>query len=140
MPRTVRSTTRARVALGHQSLALLARQLEAAGIATVILAAACDIVEHVGVPRRLCSDLPLGHAAGWPYDPASQDLTLEPGLRLLESAGCARTTVRNSLRWPGGDGWRDDYLNPAALDEASAAAARRAHGQSLATARSLRQP
>jgi hypothetical protein len=88
------------------------------------------------VPRRLCSDLPQGHAAGWPYDPASQDLTLEPGLRLLESAGCARTTVRSLSRWPGGDGWRDDYLNPAGLD----AAARRAHGQSLATERSLRQP
>jgi hypothetical protein len=92
------------------------------------------------VSRRLCSDLPQGHAAGWPYDPASQDLTLEPGLRLLESAGCARTTVRSLSRWPGGDGWRGDYLNPGALDEAPAAAARRAHGQSLETARSLRQP
>jgi D-proline reductase (dithiol) PrdB len=124
----------------HQTLALLARQLEAAGIATVILGAARDIVEHVGVPRLLFSDLPLGHAAGLPHDPASQDLTLELGLHLLESASRARTTVQSPLRWPGGDGWRDGYLNPAMLDTAAVAQARQAHEQSLATARTLRQP
>ena len=52
----------------HQTMSLMARQLEAAGIATVILGAAKDIVEQVGVPRLLFSDLPLGHSAGLPGD------------------------------------------------------------------------
>jgi len=124
----------------HQTMALLARELEAAGIATVILGAAKDIVEHVGVPRLLFSDLPLGHAAGLPHDSASQDFTLELGLRLLEAAPAARTTLQSPLRWPGGDGWREAYLNPAQLTAAERAAARAAHEQSLATARALRQP
>jgi D-proline reductase (dithiol) PrdB len=124
----------------HQTMALLARQLEAAGIASVILGAARDIVEHVGVPRLLFSDLPLGHAAGLPHDPASQDLTLELGLQLLETATGPRTTVGSPLHWPAGDAWRDGYLNPARLDAAAIEQARRAHEQALATARSLRQP
>ena len=74
----------------HQTMSLMARQLEAAGIATVILGAAKDIVEHVGVPRLMFSDVPLGNAAGLPHDVASQDLTLELGLRLLEGAPAAR--------------------------------------------------
>jgi hypothetical protein len=124
----------------HQTMALMARQLEAAGIATVILGAARDIVEHAGVPRLVFSDLPLGNAAGLPHDTASQDLTLELGLHLLATATAARTTLRSPLRWPGGDTWRDDYLNPAALDAAGIERARQAHEQALATARSLRQP
>ena len=124
----------------HQTMALVARQFEAAGISTVILGAAKDIVERVGVPRLLFSDLPLGHAAGLPHDTAAQDLTLELGLRVLEAAPCARTTVQSPLRWPGGDAWRDDYLNPASLDAAAIEQARLAHEQALATARSLRQP
>ncbi len=122
----------------HQTMALLARQLEVAGIATVILGAAKDIVEMVGVPRLLFSDLPLGHAAGLPHDMASQDLTLELGLRLLESAPAARCTLQSPLRWPQGDGWRDDYMNPARLDVAAIEAARAEHEAGLATARALR--
>lgn len=122
----------------HQTMALVARQLEATGIATVILGAAKDIVERVGVPRLLFSDLPLGHSAGLPNDTASQDLTLELGLRLLESAPAARCTLQSPLRWPGGEGWRDDYMNPTQLSAAEREAAREAHEASLATARALR--
>jgi D-proline reductase (dithiol) PrdB len=124
----------------HQTMALLARELEASGIATVILGAAKDIVEHVGVPRLLFSDLPLGHAAGLPHDRASQDFTLELALRVLETAPAARTTVQSPLRWPGGEAWREAYLNPARLTAADIARERAAHEQSLAIARSLRQP
>ncbi len=67
----------------HQSVSLAARALEAAGIATVVLGCAKDIVEHVGVPRLLFSDFPLGNAAGRPHDPGAQDMTLELALKLL---------------------------------------------------------
>jgi D-proline reductase (dithiol) PrdB len=124
----------------HQTMSLLARELEAAGIATLVLGAAKDIVEHVGVPRLLFSDLPLGHAAGLPHDRASQDFTLELALRVLEAAPAARTTLQSPLRWPGGEAWREAYLNPARLTAADIARERAAHEQSLATARTLRQP
>jgi len=124
----------------HQTMSLLARELEAAGIATLVLGAAKDIVEHVGVPRLLFSDLPLGHAAGLPHDPASQDLTLELGLRVLESAPAARTTLQSPLRWPGGEAWREAYLSTQRLTAADIAHERAVHEQALATARTLRQP
>jgi hypothetical protein len=122
----------------HQSMALVARQLEAGGIASVVMGAAKDIVEHVGVPRLLFSDVPLGNAAGLPNDSDSQHFTLELALRVLEAAPAARCTVQSPLRWPGAPGWRDDYLNvarltPEAIDREHAEFAR-----SSAVARGLR--
>ncbi len=99
----------------HQTMSLVARHMEAAGIPTVVMGAAKDIVELAGVPRFLFSDFPLGNAAGRPDDPASQDATLELALRVLESAPAPRTTVQNPLRWSGPAQWRLDYLNVARL-------------------------
>lgn len=96
----------------HQTLAIVARELEDAGIATVILGAAKDIVEHAGVPRLLFSDFPLGNAAGKPRDPASQRETLELALRLLEEANAPRTTWTSPQRWSASADWKLDYCNP----------------------------
>jgi len=95
----------------HQSVSLAARALEAAGIATVVMGCAKDIVEHVGVSRFLFSDFPLGNSAGRPGDPASQALTLELALALLEAAPAARTTVQSPLRWSEDPDWKLDYSN-----------------------------
>lgn len=95
----------------HQTLALVARLLEAGGIATVVMGCAKDIVELAGVPRLLFSDFPLGNAAGRPGDPASQDSTLELALRLLETAPAPRTTVQSPLRWSDSADWKLDYCN-----------------------------
>ncbi len=95
----------------HQSCALAARTLEAAGIPTVVMGCAKDIVEHVGVPRFLFSDFPLGNAAGRPRDEASQDLTLDLALTLLEAAPAPRTTVQSPLRWSDSADWKRDYCN-----------------------------
>lgn len=95
----------------HQTCSLVARYLEAAGIATVIMACAKDVVEHVGVPRMLFSDFPLGNAAGKPNDKESQEFTLELALRILESAPAARTTVQSPLRWSDSCAWKRDYSN-----------------------------
>ena len=99
----------------HQSVSLAASQLEASGIATVVLGCAKDIVEHVGVPRLIFSDFPLGNAAGRPHDTASQDATLELAFRLLEGAPAARTTVQSPLRWRDDPSWKRDYMNLEAL-------------------------
>lgn len=95
----------------HQSVSLAARALEKAGIATVVMGCAKDIVEYVGVPRLLFSDFPLGNAAGRPRDPESQAFTLDLALSLLEAAPAARTTVQSPLVWSADPAWKLDYSN-----------------------------
>ena len=100
----------------HQTAALVARHLEANGIATVVMGCAKDIVEHAAVPRFLFSDFPLGNSAGKPHDPQSQALTLELALRLLETAPGARTTMQSPLRWSESGAWKLDYNNVAQMN------------------------
>ena len=95
----------------HQSQSLLARYLEEAGIPTVIMGAAKDIVEYCGVPRLLFSDFPLGNAAALPNHTQSQDSNFELALRLLEGAPGARTTVQSPLAWSVDPTWKLDYSN-----------------------------
>ena len=76
-----------------------------------MMACAKDIVEHVGVPRLLFSDFPLGNATGRPLDTDSQAFTLELALQVLESAPAARTTVQSPLRWSASADWKLDYCN-----------------------------
>src|SRR4051795_2456568 len=99
----------------HQTIALVARQLEAGGISTVVMGAARDIVEHAAVSRFLFSDFPLGNSAGKPQDVESQALTLELALRLLETAPGARTTMQSPLRWSEDASWKLDYNNIAQM-------------------------
>jgi Glycine/sarcosine/betaine reductase selenoprotein B (GRDB) len=99
----------------HQTSALVARHLEAGGIPTVVMGAARDIIEHAAVPRFLFSDFPLGNSAGKPHDGASQALTLELALRLLEHAPGARTTMQSPLRWSEDASWKLDYNNIAQM-------------------------
>ncbi len=99
----------------HQSVALAARMLEANRIATVVMGCAKDIVEHVGVPRFLFSDFPLGNPAGRPRDRASQAFTLDLALRLIETAPAPRTSVQSALVWSGTPDWKLDYCNIARL-------------------------
>ena len=123
----------------HQSVSLAARALEARGIATVILGCARDIVEHVGVPRLLFSDFPLGNAAGRPHDPASQARTLELALDLLETATGPRTTVQSPLRWHGAPDWKLDYCNIERLAPAELARRRAEFDACKSEARALRE-
>jgi D-proline reductase (dithiol) PrdB len=95
----------------HQSQSLLARYLEAAGIPTVIMGAAKDIVEYCGVPRLLFSDFPLGNAAALPNHVQSQDSNFELALCLLEGAPGARTTLQSPLVWASDPAWKLDYSN-----------------------------
>ena len=117
---------------------LVARVLEAHGIATVIMGAARDVVEHCGVPRLLFSDLPLGHSAGLPYDVASQEATLSAALALLQSATHARTTQRHDIRWPGDPDWKRHYLSVEGLSTADIARLRAENDQIKSTAQHVR--
>jgi len=96
----------------HQSVSLAARTLEAAGIVTVVMGCAKDIVEHVGVPRFLFSDFPLGNAAGKPHDQQCQLNTATLALELALNATAAGTTLQSPYTWSDNDEWKSDYSNP----------------------------
>jgi D-proline reductase (dithiol) PrdB len=123
----------------HQSASLAARALESAGIATVVMGCAKDIVEYVGVPRLLFSDFPLGNPAGRPKDAASQRATLDFALDLLTAAGLPRTTVQSPLRWSSSPDWKLDFSNIARLSQEEIARRRAEFDKQKVIARGLRQ-
>jgi hypothetical protein len=99
-------------------VSLVAHAIESAGIPTVVMGAAKDIVEHVGVARFAFSDVPLGNSAGLPHDVSSQREALECALRVLETAPGPRTTVQTPLRWNEGDHtWKQDFMNRQQLSQ-----------------------
>ena len=103
------------------------------------MGSAKDIVEHCGVPRFLFSDFPLGNSAGRPFDVASQRLTLEMALRLLESAFAPRTTVQSPLAWSSDPSWKGDYSNVEKLTPEVIAERRREFDEGKAVARVKRE-
>jgi D-proline reductase (dithiol) PrdB len=122
----------------HQTVSLAARHLEAAGIPTLIMGCALDIVEHVGVPRFLFSDFPLGNAAGKPHDEESQTATLDLALQVLESALVPGTTVQSPQRWSDDPGWKRDFDNIETLAPADLARLRAEHEAHRTVARAGR--
>jgi hypothetical protein len=122
----------------HQTVSLVARHLEAGGISTVVMGCAKDIVEHAAVPRFLFSDFPLGNSAGKPNDVASQALTLELALRVLETAPGPQTTVQSPLRWSADHSWKRDYSNAAMLSAEELARRRREFDRQKEVAKGIR--
>lgn len=110
-------------------MSLAARHLEAAGIPTVIVGSARDIVEECGVPRFLFVDFPLGNPCGKPWDVAMQYRIVGGALELLERAWSPRTTVQRPETWAQGEAderWRQRFMwvgddNRAALAQAGEA-------------------
>ena len=92
----------------------------------------------MSMPRFLFSDFPLGNSAGKPQDPASQELTLELALRVLESAIGPQTTMQSPLRWNADGKWKLDYNNIEQMDPEELARRRREFDQQKEIARGLR--
>jgi len=103
-------------------VSLVARHLEANGIATVILGSALDIVEYCGVPRYLHVDFPLGNPCGKPGDREMQMAIVRQAVSLYETAFEARTTVRAPFEWSDDQSWRDLYSR---VDDSNREALRR---------------
>ena len=90
-------------------MSLVARHLESAGIPTVVVGSARDIVEECGVARFLFSDFPLGNPCGKPWDVEMQRAITGMALDLLETAPAPRTTVQSPFRWSEDESWRARY-------------------------------
>lgn len=70
--------------LCHQSVALVARGLEQAGIPTIMLAVETDVIEKVRPPRAGFYNGEFGNVAGRPLWPEQQRRVLDEALRWLE--------------------------------------------------------
>ncbi len=91
-------------------MSLVARQLEEAGISTVVIGSGRDIVEQCGVPRFLFMDFPLGNPVGRPGDAVMQKQCVGMALELLERAFAPRTTIQTPFVWSDDHSWRDQYM------------------------------
>jgi D-proline reductase (dithiol) PrdB len=94
---------------------LAARVLEAAGICTVIIGAARDIVNHCGVPRFLYNDMPLGNPLGRPDDQSMQRETLHQALELVATAS-GPVIAQTPFQWSSDDAWRSNFMRIAVTD------------------------
>ena len=100
-------------------MSLVARQLEADGIACVVVGSARDIVEQCGVARFLFNDFPLGNPCGRPGDRDMQRAVVGHALGLIESARLPRTTLQSPFVWSEDASWKDRYarVDPAAAEK-----------------------
>ena len=121
----------------HQTVSLAARQLEEAGIATVVIGSAKDIVEYCGVPRYVFTDFPLGNPCGRPYDTDSRRLIMDEALGMLQNATAPGTTVQTDLEWDASGEWKTNYMHvgPDNIDELRAAGDARRAEQAATRAR-----
>ena len=90
-------------------MSLVARHIEAAGIPTVIIGSAIDIVEHCGVPRYLFTDFPLGNPCGQPWQRPMQRDVVRRALLMLVTATAPRTTAKAPYQWWDAGNWRARY-------------------------------
>jgi D-proline reductase (dithiol) PrdB len=90
-------------------VSLVARHLEANGIATAVIGCARDIVEECGVARFVFTDFPLGNPCGKPWDAVMQRSIVGSALTLLDLAWMPRTTVQTPFHWDS-DAWRDAFM------------------------------
>ena len=79
---------------------MLARIIEAAGLATVLVTNMPFWVEKVGVPRTLAVEFPFGHTLGQPHDVSQQMRVIRQALAALETAQSPGTIVHSPETWP----------------------------------------
>lgn len=91
-------------------MSLVARQLEANGIATVVIGSAKDIMEFCGAPRFVFTDFPLGNPCGRPGDITSQQEIMGNALKLLASAEAPGESLNSDLRWDSHGSWKSNYM------------------------------
>ena len=77
----------------------MARHFEEAGLPTVSMSSALDIINLVKPPRAAFVNFPLGHQCGKPDDLAGQLAILREALRLLETATEGGTLLHVPVRW-----------------------------------------
>lgn len=75
--------------MDHQSVGLIARTIEEAGIPTVYLGSCRDMMAQLKAPRSVFINFPLGHQCGKANDPDLQIRILKDTLTYLAEATTA---------------------------------------------------
>ena len=92
-------------------MGLIARDAEAAGIPTLCMGSALDIMTAVNPPRAAFLDFPLGHTTGEPHQPELQREILMQALEGFSSLAAPGSIKLLPFRWSQGDGWKETALN-----------------------------
>lgn len=79
---------------------MLARTLEAAGLATILVTMMPFWAERIGVPRSLALEFPFGHTLGQPHNIPQQRRVITQALKVLEGAESPGTVVHSPETWP----------------------------------------
>jgi hypothetical protein len=100
----------------HQSVGLIAREVEAAGISTLCMTSAYDITQAVNPPRAVFVNYPLGHQTGKPDDPENQRAIIVEALGAFETISRPGTIVELPYIWdPNDRGWEETDYTPGFL-------------------------
>jgi hypothetical protein len=91
----------------HQSVGLIARHAEAAGISTLCMTSALDITQSVNPPRAAFLDYPLGHTTGKPHQPALQREILLQALEAFTSLTTPGSVKMLPFRWSTDEAWKE---------------------------------
>lgn len=91
----------------HQSVGLIARHAEAAGIATLCMTSALDITKSVNPPRAAFLDYPLGHTTGKPYEPVLQRDIMLAALQAFTSLTTPGSVKMLPFRWDAEEAWKE---------------------------------
>jgi D-proline reductase (dithiol) PrdB len=86
---------------------LIARAVEAVGIATIVVSIARDLTAAVGTPRAIFLRWPLGHPLGEADQPAQQRNVIFAALQQLLTAKEPGIIAEPGWRWR-----REEYVEP----------------------------
>lgn len=93
---------------------MIAREIEARGIATVCLSSALSITRSVNPPRAVFTDFPLGHTAGPPHDRPLQRRIMIDTLSALDGIQVPGDVRHLPYLWPADPAWKRHLATPAA--------------------------
>ncbi|MGH8990501.1 MAG: hypothetical protein ACRDZ7_03110 [Acidimicrobiia bacterium] len=79
---------------------MLARRIEAAGIATVVVTMMPAVAGGLLTPRVVGVEFPFGHPFGMPGDRRMQRIVLDTAVAVLAGADRPGTRVDVDLEWP----------------------------------------
>jgi hypothetical protein len=90
----------------HQTVCLIAQELERNGTPTLVLGAALDIMQAGRPPRGVFLDYPLGHSSGRPDDPADQYAIVRAAVTAFDTIREPGTILRLPNRWGADEAWK----------------------------------
>ncbi len=97
----------------HQSVGLIAREIEQAGIPTLSMSSAWDITFAVRPPRAVFVNFPLNHETGKPGDPALQRRILLDAFRAWEMFWAPGQMLSLPYVWDAKDrSWEEKDFGP----------------------------